>query len=97
MTGAKWTTKKYYRHSRFFGSLKEKSAEQMRAEDSTFIISEAVRGMLPTNVLSKTLINKLFPVSIPNNPKKLIPNTPKSLIQINFIMLISPTVKTPLI
>lgn len=59
MTGAKWTAKKYYRHSRFFGSLKEKSAEQMRAEDSTFIVSEAVRGMLPTNVLSKTLINKL--------------------------------------
>ncbi len=59
MTGNKWTTKKYYRHSRFFGSLKEKSAEQMRADDSTFIISEAVRGMLPTNVLSKTLITKL--------------------------------------
>ncbi len=59
LTGNKWTAKKYYRHSRFFGSLKEKSAEQMRAEDSTFIISEAVRGMLPTNVLSKTLITKL--------------------------------------
>jgi len=59
MTGNKWTAKKYYRHSRFFGSLKEKSAEQMRAEDSTFIISEAVRGMLPTNILSKTLITKL--------------------------------------
>lgn len=59
MTGNKWTTKKYYRHSRFFGSLKEKSAEQMRAEDSTFIVSEAVRGMLPTNILSKTLITKL--------------------------------------
>jgi large subunit ribosomal protein L13 len=59
MTGDKWNTKKYYRHSRFFGSLKEKTAEQMRAEDSTFIISEAIRGMLPTNVLSKTLITKL--------------------------------------
>ena len=59
VTGKKAQDKKYYRHSRFFGSLKEKSAEQMRAEDSTFIISEAVRGMLPTNVLSKTLITKL--------------------------------------
>jgi large subunit ribosomal protein L13 len=59
MTGNKWTTKKYYRHSRFFGSLKEKTAEQMRDQDSTFIISEAVRGMLPTNILSKTLITKL--------------------------------------
>lgn len=59
MTGNKWNTKKYYRHSRFFGSLKEKSAEQMRADDSAFIVSEAVRGMLPVNKLSKTLINKL--------------------------------------
>lgn len=59
MTGAKWTTKKYYRHSRFFGSLKEKSAEQMKQDDSAFILQEAVRGMLPTNKLSKSLINKL--------------------------------------
>jgi len=59
MTGAKWTTKKYYRHSRFFGSLKEKSAEQMKQDDSAFIVQEAVRGMLPTNKLSKSLINKL--------------------------------------
>lgn len=59
MTGGKWSSKKYYRHSRFFGSLKEKSAEQMRESDSEFIISEAVRGMLPVNKLSKSLITKL--------------------------------------
>jgi large subunit ribosomal protein L13 len=59
MTGDKWNAKKYYRHSRFFGSLKEKSAEQVKANDSEFIISEAVRGMLPVNKLSKSLINKL--------------------------------------
>lgn len=59
MTGDKWTTKKYYRHSRFFGSLKEKSAEIMKEDDSAFIVQEAVRGMLPTNKLSKSLINKL--------------------------------------
>lgn len=59
MTGDKWNTKKYYRHSRFFGSLKEKSAEQVKSTDSEFIISEAVRGMLPVNKLSKSLITKL--------------------------------------
>lgn len=59
MTGNKWNTKKYYRHSRFFGSLKEKTAEQMRADDPAFIILDAVKGMLPVNKLSKTLINKL--------------------------------------
>lgn len=59
MTGTKWDVKKYYRHSRFFGSMKEKTAAQMKEEDSTFIVHEAVRGMLPTNKLSYSLINKL--------------------------------------
>ena len=59
LTGSKWTEKKYYRHSRFFGSLKEKSAEQTRDEDSTKIMKAAVKGMLPDNKLSYSLINKL--------------------------------------
>lgn len=59
MTGSKLDVKKYFRHSRFFGSLKEKTAAQMKEEDSTFIIHEAVRGMLPTNKLSYQLIKKM--------------------------------------
>lgn len=59
LTGSKWDDKKYYRHSRFFGSLKEKTAAQMKEEDSTFIFQDAVRGMLPDNRLSFSLINKL--------------------------------------
>lgn len=59
LTGTKWLDKKYYRHSRFFGSLKEKTAAQMKEEDSTFVIREAVRGMLPDNRMSFHLINKL--------------------------------------
>lgn len=59
LTGGKWETKKFYRHSRFFGSLKEKTAAQMKEDDSTFILTEAVRGMLPTNKLSRRLILKL--------------------------------------
>lgn len=59
LTGTKWTDKKYFRHSRFFGSLKEKTAAEMKKEDSTFIIHEAVRGMLPANKLSRSVISKL--------------------------------------
>jgi large subunit ribosomal protein L13 len=59
LTGNKAESKKYYRHSRYFGSLKEKTAAQMQQEDSTFIIHEAVRGMLPTNKMSRHLILKL--------------------------------------
>lgn len=59
MTGTKWEDKSYYSHSRFFGSLKEKSAAQMKQDDPEFIIREAVRGMLPTNKMSRHLINKV--------------------------------------
>jgi large subunit ribosomal protein L13 len=68
MTGNKWDTKKYYRHSRYFGSLKEKTAEQVRENNSDFIISEAVRGMLPVNKLSKSLITKLKVYTGPEHP-----------------------------
>lgn len=59
LTGKKWQDKKYYRHSRYFGSLKEKTAAQMKIEDSTFVLHEAVRGMLPTNKLARHLILKM--------------------------------------
>lgn len=59
LTGTKWETKKYYSHSRFFGSMKEKTAAEKLQEDSAFIMSEAVRGMLPTNKLSRHILLKL--------------------------------------
>jgi large subunit ribosomal protein L13 len=59
LTGTKWESKKYFSHSRYFGSLKEKTAAQMKTEDSTFIIKEAVRGMLPTSRLNYSVISKL--------------------------------------
>lgn len=58
-SGKKWIEKKYYSHSRFFGSLKEKTAAQMLDTDSEFLITEAVRGMLPTNKLSRQILSKL--------------------------------------
>ncbi|MDG0817052.1 50S ribosomal protein L13 [Bdellovibrio svalbardensis] len=59
LSGTKWTDKKYFSHTRFFGSLKEMTAAQAKEKDSTFIIHEAVRGMLPTNKLSRHVIMKL--------------------------------------
>src|ERR1700722_17603759 len=47
MTGNKWVDEKFYSHSRFFGSLKELSAAQVREKDPTTVIQEAVAGMLP--------------------------------------------------
>ena len=59
MTGKKWVEKQYYWHSRFFGSLRAKSAEEMRQDDPTFIIEDAVKGMLPKSKLGRNLIHKL--------------------------------------
>lgn len=67
-SGNKTVEKKYYRHSRFFGSLKAKSLEQMLDSDPTFVIEDAVYGMLPKNKLSARLLKKLKAYSGPNHP-----------------------------
>lgn len=59
MTGNKWLHEKYFRRSRYIGSLKELTAQQMLAKDPTFIIHNAVAGMLPKTKLGRQLITKL--------------------------------------
>lgn len=67
-SGDKWLTQTYYRHSRFFGSLKQLSAQQLLEKDPTKIMTDAVWGMLPKNKLSRRIINKLKVYSGPNHP-----------------------------
>jgi large subunit ribosomal protein L13 len=67
-TGSKTVEKQYYRHSRFFGSLKSRSLTEQLDHDPAFVIQEAVQGMLPKNKLSKTLITKLKAYRGPNHP-----------------------------
>lgn len=59
MTGNKWNDEKFYSHSRYFGSLKELSAAQLREKDPAEVVREAVAGMLPKTKLSKRVIQKL--------------------------------------
>lgn len=59
LSGAKLENKKYYSRSRFFGSLKEKTAQDWLTKNSTFLVQEAVRGMLPKNKLARRQILKL--------------------------------------
>lgn len=59
MSGNKWNDEKFYSHSRYFGSLKELTAAQLRQKDPNRIVVEAVKGMLPKNKLSRQLIKKL--------------------------------------
>jgi large subunit ribosomal protein L13 len=68
MTGNKWNDEKFYSHSRYFGSLKELTASQMRQKDAAKVVTEAVAGMLPKNKLSKRLIHKLKAYAGPTHP-----------------------------
>lgn len=52
-SGNKWNDQKYYKHTGYFGSLKEITAAKQLEKDSTFIVKEAVRGMLPKNTLGR--------------------------------------------
>lgn len=68
MSGEKWQNEKFYSHSRYFGSLKELTAAQLKEKDPTAVVREAVAGMLPKNKLSKRLIQKLKAYAGPNHP-----------------------------
>ncbi len=59
MSGTKWTDKKYFRHSRFFGSLKAKTAAEVLDDKPEDLLRAAVKGMLPVNRMSFHVINKL--------------------------------------
>lgn len=57
--GRKSEQKIYFRHTGFFGGLKETSFKQMLEKKPENIIQEAVKGMLPKNKLSSQIIKKL--------------------------------------
>lgn len=59
MTGKKWEQEKYYRRSRYMGSVKELTAAQMRDKDPAKVIIEAVAGMLPKTKLGRQQLSKL--------------------------------------
>jgi len=58
-TGGKPKQKVYYRHTGYFGGLKEITAEKQLAAHPDRVLRDAVWGMLPKNRLSRQLIKKL--------------------------------------
>jgi len=59
VTGNKLTDKKYHRHSGFPGGITTTSLSDQIASDSTKVITEAVRGMLPKNKLVTDRLKRL--------------------------------------
>ena len=59
LTGRKTAQKMYYRHSGYPGSLRSESFEHLIARRPEIPITKAVKGMLPKNVLSRSILAKL--------------------------------------
>lgn len=59
VTSDKAAKKRYYRHTGYPGSLREKSLSDLLADDPTEAVMAAVKGMLPKNRLGRQMIKKL--------------------------------------
>ena len=59
LTGKKLEQKEYIYHTGYVGGLKRTQYKKMMAEKSDVVVYEAVKGMLPKNVLGRKMIKKL--------------------------------------
>lgn len=59
LSGNKMQQKEYFRYSGYPGSERFTSAEDMLEKDPTFLVTNAVKGMLPKNKLSNKLMTNL--------------------------------------
>ena len=59
LTGNKMEDKIYRRHTGYIGNMKEVSAKDAMAKDSTNVLMLAVKGMLPKNSLGRKMLTKL--------------------------------------
>ena len=59
LTGNKLQKKFYRRHTGYIGGLKQTPYRQMMETKSDIVVYEAVKGMLPKNVLGRKMIKKL--------------------------------------
>ena len=68
VTGNKNTQKRYYRHTGYPGGLKSSTFSEMIEKDPENTILKAVKGMLPKNKLSNSMISKLKIYAGNNHP-----------------------------
>ncbi len=59
LSGNKPEKKKYFRHSRYPSGGKFRTFKEQMALDSTKVIKDAIKGMLPKTALGRTIISKL--------------------------------------
>ena len=60
VTGKKLEQKIYYNHSDYVGGMRETTLKEMLAKKPERVIELAVKGMLPTGPLGRSMYTKLF-------------------------------------
>ncbi len=68
LTGRKSDTKTYWRHTGYPGGLRITKYRDALAKSPEFVITHAVKGMLPHNRLGRRLIKKLKVYAGPQHP-----------------------------
>ena len=59
LTGNKEENKVYFWHTNHVGGIKSRTAEEKRETDPAFLITNAVKGMLPKGRLGRAMLKKL--------------------------------------
>ena len=59
VTGKKLDQKIYYHHSEYVGGMKEATLREMMEKKAEFVITHAVKGMLPKGPLGRQMLKKL--------------------------------------
>ncbi len=59
LTGNKLRDKKYFYHTGYVGGLKEVGYDKLMKEKSDFVVTKAIKGMLPKNPLGTKMGKKL--------------------------------------
>jgi large subunit ribosomal protein L13 len=59
LTGNKLDQKTYYHHTGWVGSLKTKSAKELLGTKPEQVVRAAVKGMLPSSKLGRSMLSKL--------------------------------------
>ena len=68
LTGNKADQKEYFRHSGYAGGEKFRSFKEQMELDSSKVVYDAIKGMLPKSVLGRQIITKLHVYSGAEHP-----------------------------
>ena len=67
VTGKKLDQKIYYHHSEYVGGMKEATLREMMQKKPEFVITHAVKGMLPKGPLGRQMLKKLHVYEVPEH------------------------------